>query len=400
MAANLALTLGKALLKHKLHLGELTGVERFMVGAITLPDRVSTVLGATNIEPDLVDPKFDYVLLANSVEANLELFEQVLQRVKADLIPTPIWQGLMMFGTAELGTVFKIEKRRVPYSVEYPIKKQEGIASIEPPQQATGHLKMYFDITKELQRRHPDSLFMLLFDGPWDLAMLLRGDRELPADLRAHKNYVEAKDQAMRDKIRRLRNPDVYPAIMELTTHVAIRHIQLAVENGLSLMGSVLVDQYAAKPIMSREDYFKYVHPYRVRVWEAVGRKVMANYMVPSPQEAEQNMQDPMLGKSQGAFTSYIHPQTAEGLSLPEYDRPSLELAKKYKQSYGYFVHGKYLRDATEAQLDATVQRICKLATQSRVNMMVSIASVPHGASVEKANYVFRLVEQYGRYQK
>ena len=140
-----------------------------MVGAITLPDRVSTVLGATNIEPDLVDPKFDYVLLANSVEANLELFEQVLQRVKADLIPTPIWQGLMMFGTAELGTVFKIEKRRVPYSVEYPIKKQEGIASIEPPQQATGHLKMYFDITKELQRRHPDSLFMLLFDGPWDL---------------------------------------------------------------------------------------------------------------------------------------------------------------------------------------------------------------------------------------
>jgi hypothetical protein len=114
--------------------------------------------------------------------------------------------------------------------------------------------------------------------------------------------------------------------------------------------------------------------------------------------EAEQNMQDPMLGKSQGAFTSYILPQTPEGLTLPEYDRPMLELAKKYKQMYSYFIHGKYLRDATEAQLDATVQRICGLATEVGANLMVTIASVPPGASLEKANYVFELVEKYGRY--
>ncbi len=398
MAPNMVLTLGKALLKHKLHLGELTGMERFMVGAITLPDRASTMLGATNVEPDLIDPKFDYVLLSKSVEANLELFELVSQRVKADMITGPIWQGLMMFGTAELGTVFKVEKRRVPYSVDYPIKKQEDIAKIQIPQQATGHLKMYFDINKELQHRHPDSFFIIMFDGPWDLAMLLRGDRALPTDMRIHKAYTEAKDQATRDKIRRFGNPDIYPEIMELTTRLAIRHTQLAVENGLVLMSSPLIDQYAAKPIMSRDDYFKYVHPYRVRVWEAAGKKLIAGYMVPSPQESEQNLQDPMLGKSQGAFSNYIFPQTPEGVTLPEYDRPSLELAKKYKQSYGYFVHGKYLRDATEAQLDATVQRICKLATEIRANLTVNIASVPPGASLEKANYVFQLVEEYGRY--
>jgi hypothetical protein len=396
--ANMMLSMGKGLLKHTFHIGELTGLERFMVGAVTLPDRASTLLGATNIEPDLVDPRFDYVLLEKSAEANLELFELVLQRTHADLVVSPVWQGLMFFGTAELGTVFKVEKRRVPYSVDYPIKKQEDIEKIKIPQQATGHLKMYFDITKELQRRHPDSMFMLIFDGPWDLAMLLRGDRYLPTDLRIHKDYTEARDQATRDKIRRFGNPDIYPAIMELTTQVAIRHIQLATENGLSLMGSSLVDQYAAKPIMSREDYFKYVHPYRVRVWEATGKKIGPGYMVPSPHESEQNMQDPMLVKSQGAFSNYIYPQTPEGLTLPEYDRPSLEMAKKYRQSYGYFIHGKYLRDATESQLDTTVQRICKMAVEVRANLMVTLASVPPGASLEKANYVFKLVEKYGRY--
>lgn len=396
--ANVMVTMGKALLKHKLHIGKLTGLERFMVSAITLPDRAMTLLGATNIEPELIDPKYDYELLVKSPEANMELFELVYQRTSADLVVSPIWQGLMFFGTAELGTVFKVDKRRVPYSVDYPIKKKEDIARIKIPQEATGHLKMYFDITQELQRRHPDSMFTLIFDGPWDLAMLLRGDRELPTDLRIHKDYVEAKDQATRDRIVRFGDPDIYPAIMELTTQLSIRHIQLATEKGMSLMGSALVDQYAAKPIMSREDYFKYVHPYRVRVWEAVGKKVGPSYMVPSPEESKLNMQDPMLAKSLGAFSNYIYPQNPEGITLPEFDRPSLELAKKYKQSYGYFIHGKYLRDATEAQLEETVARICKMAVEVKANLMVTIASVPPGASLEKANYVFKLVEKYGRY--
>ena len=396
--ANPMLTMGKALLKHKLHLGTLTGLERFMVSAVTLADRAATFLAATNVEPDLIDPRFDYVLLSQSVEANLELFELVRQRVQADVVAAPYWLGLMCVGPAELGTVFKIEKRRVPYPVDYPIRKQEDIAKIRIPQQATGYLKMVFDINKEVQRRYPDAVVVLTLDGPWDLAMLLRGDHDLPTDLRIHRDYAEAKDQATKDKIRRFGNPDIYPAIMELTTQLSIRIFQLAEENGLSLMGSALVDQYAAKPIMSREDYFKYVHPYRLRVWEALRKKVSPGYFVPSPQETEQNLEDPVLGRGLGGVSNYIFPQTPEGLTLPEYDRPMLELAKKYRQSYTYMIHGKYLRDANEAQLEATVQRICGLAKEVRANLMVSIASVPPGASVEKANYVFQLVEEYGRY--
>ena len=230
--ANMMVTMGKALLKHKLHLGSLTGMERFMVSAVTLADRASTFLAATNIEPDLVDPKFDYELLSKSVDANLELFGLVRQRIHADVVAVPYWLGLMCVGPAEFGTVFKIEKRRVPYPVDYPIKKQEDIAKIKIPQQATGYLKMVFDINKEAQRRYPDAIIMVMMDGPWDLAMLLRGDRELPTDLRIYKDYTEAKDQATRDKIRRFGNPDIYPAIMELTTQLSIRLFQLAREAG------------------------------------------------------------------------------------------------------------------------------------------------------------------------
>jgi hypothetical protein len=53
--ANMMLTMGKALLKHKLHLGTMTGMERFKVSAVTLADRASTFLAATNIEPTPMD---------------------------------------------------------------------------------------------------------------------------------------------------------------------------------------------------------------------------------------------------------------------------------------------------------------------------------------------------------
>ena len=98
--ANMMLTMGKALLKHSLHIGELTGMERFMVSAVTLADRAATFLAATNIEPDLVDPRFDYVLLSKSMEANLELFELVRERIKADVVAVPYWLGLMAVGAA------------------------------------------------------------------------------------------------------------------------------------------------------------------------------------------------------------------------------------------------------------------------------------------------------------
>ena len=397
--ANMVLTMGKALLKHKLHLGTLTGMERFMVSAVTLADRPATFLAATNIEPDLIDPKFDYELLSKSVDANLELFGLVRQRIHADVVAVPYWLGLMCVGPAEFGTVFKIEKRRVPYPVEYPIKKQEDIAKIKIPQQATGYLKMVFDINKEAQRRYPDAIVLVMMDGPWDLAMLLRGDRELPTDLRIYKDYTEAKDQATPGQDQALREPghlSGYHGTDHATVHPVLPtgERERVVSDGLRIGRSVRL-QADHEP----RRLFQVCAPLPCsRVWEALGKKVSPGYHVPSPQETEQNMQDPVLSKGFGAFSNYIFPQTPEGLTLPEYDRPMLELAKKYKQSYMYMVHGKYLRDASEAQLDATVQRICRMAAEARVNLMVTIASVPPGASVEKANYVFQLVEKYGRY--
>jgi hypothetical protein len=390
--------LPKALIKHKLHVGTLNGLERVLLSAVTLPDRVTTLLAATNIEPDLIDPSYNYVLLSRSPEANLELFGKVLERVQADMVVVPVWMGTLTVGAAELGTKFKIERHRVPYPVEFPIKSIEDVHNMQVPQKVEGYQKMYWNINLAAQIRYPKTLIFPVFDGPWDLAMLLRGDRQLPADLRLHKDHLRAKDDAARQRIRRFGDPDLYPALMDLTARIAIRHIELAKKAGLSLLGAMLIDQFASKPVLGREDYFQFVHPYRERVWEATGRKVGISYNCPSPAEIEQNMQHPVLGKAQGSLTNYIFPQTPEGVTRPEYDRPMMEMALKYKQSYNYIVHGKFLRDASEAELDAVVQRICGLATGLRARACVSLSSVPPGASVDKANYVFTLVERYGRY--
>ena len=390
--------MAKAVVKHKLHLGTLSGLERFLLSAVMLPDRVATLLAATNVEPDLIDPKYDYELLASSPEANLELFGKVIERVHADTLVVPVWMGTLTTGAAELGTKFKIEKRRVPYPVEFPIHSMEDVRKLEPPKKIEGYQKMYFDINLAAQKRYPNTLIFPVFDGPWDLGMLLRGDKQLPLDLRIHKDYTRAKDPEKRERIRRYGDPDLYPALMDLTTRIAIRHIELAVKGGLSLLGTMLIDQFASKPVLSREDYFEFVHPYRLRVWEATGKKLGISYNCPSPAEIELNMQDPVLLKAQGSLSNYIFPQTPEGITLPEYDRPMLEMALKYKQSYNYIVHGKFLRDANEAELEALIQRVCGLATQMRARMSVMLSSVPPGASVDKANLVFKLVEKYGRY--
>jgi hypothetical protein len=72
-----------------------------------LADRASTFLGATSVETDLVDPKFDFVRLSRSVDANLELFDLVLQRVQTDILAMPVWRGQVFTGAAELGALFK-----------------------------------------------------------------------------------------------------------------------------------------------------------------------------------------------------------------------------------------------------------------------------------------------------
>lgn len=396
---NLMLTMFKAMIKNKLGLGEINGLERFMLAQVGLPDRIPTNLGATNIEPYLVDPKYNYELLAESTEANLELFDRVCEILDVDLVVAPVWMGLMFFGTAELGTVFKIDKDRVPYSIGYPIQSKEDIQKIKLPEAPTGHLKMFFDISAKAQKRHPEMFIPLLFDGPWDLAMLLRGDDKLPFDMRLHKDYVETDDPERKKKIRQRGDPDIYPAIMELTTQVAIRHIELAQQYGLSLTGANLVDQYAASPIMSRQDYVKYVLPYIEKVWLHHKKKLGIVYPCSSPMQMRKILETEPPGIAhQIMWANYIFPTTPEGITLPEYDRPAFDLAREHKKSFSYFIHGKFLRDATEQEIEDLVKRVCKLATEMRTSIAILIVSVPPGTDLQKVNFTFKLVKKYGRY--
>jgi hypothetical protein len=400
MNLNLIITVLKALIKGKLKIGTLTGLERFLLSQFTLPDRVPTMLVATNIEPYDIDPDYDYVQTTSSVEANLELFEKVRQRFQADTIMVPVWMGLLTVGAAEQGTKFKIDPRRVPYPVEYPIQTIDDVARITIPQQITGFIKMYFNINKEAQRRYPDTLITPVFDGPWDLAMLLRGDQHFPMDFRLYKDYVETDDPARREKIRQVGDPDLYPAIMERTTELAIQHIRLAQEDGLGMMGATLVDQYATKPILSMEDFVTYVLPYIQRVWEAYNGKIGIGYMYASPQDVESAFENEVLASGAGlaGMTNYIFPQTPDGVTLPEYDRPMLELAKRVGKSYSYLIHGKFIRDATEAELEDLVKRVCGMATEMRARMSVGMVSIPPGTDLNKIDLVLDRVEKYGRY--
>ncbi len=397
--ANLILTMLKALVKSKLRIGKLTGMERFMLSQVGLPDRIPTFLAATNIEPYLVDAKYNYQLLTSDPGANLELFDRICRMIQVDIVAVPVWMGFLFSGAAELGTVFKIEKDRVPYAVSFPIQEEKDIAKITVPKEPTGYLKMYFDITAEAQKRHPDKLLTVTFDGPWDLAMLLRGDDKLPFDLRIHKDYVETEDTVRKKKIRARGNPDIYPAIMELTTQLAIRHIEFAQQQGFSLTGSYLVDQYAACPIMSRSDFVNYVLPYIEKVWLHTNKKIGLMYPCTSPMQMRQILENEPPGIAhQIHWGNYIFPTTPKGISQPDYDQSSFELARKYKKNFMYFIHGKFLRDASEQELETEVKRVCTLATSMRTSVAFVIASVPPGTEIRKVNFAFNLVEKYGKY--
>ncbi len=402
MAQNLMLVMAKAIVKGKLNPGALTGLERFMLAQLTIPDRVPTMLAATNVEPSLIDKKYNYKLLTSSVEANLELFAKVMERFPFDVIMVPCWLGLMLTGVAELGVQFQIEEHRVPYAISHPIKGIEDVKKIKPFTEATGYFKMTLDIYREAQRRFPNTMITFPNDGPWDLAMLLRGDKNLPMDFRLYKDYIETQDPQRRERIKKHGDPELWPAIMELTTQISIQIFKLAEQHGINLMGASMVDQFATKPVLSIEDFVKYVLPYSERARAALGGKVAMGYMVTSPQELEHWLSHPTLGKSlaMSGFTNYIFPTTPEGLTLPEYDQPMLRLAKKYNRTYNYILHAKFIRDASEQQIDETVKRICSMAIPMKARMMISVGAIAPGTDLRNIDVLLNSVHKHGRYSQ
>lgn len=399
MAENIMVTMVKALIKGKLGIGELTGKERFMLAQLGMPDRVPTMLAATNIEPADIDPDYDYVRLSKNLQDNLDLFEKVMNKIHADQIMAPGWFGVMGMGAAELGTRFKITKDRVPYSVEYPIKEYADLEKLSLPEEASGYFKMFVDMLRECQNRYPDMFTTLSLDGPWDLAMLLRGDQHLPIDMRIHKDYCESEDPERRKKIRQHGDPDFYPALMEFCAQLSIRLFELAEKNGVSMMGAAVVDQYATSPMMSRSDFVNYVLPYIEKVWTHFNKKLQIGYMCQSPKQIREILENEPPGiNHEFVWSNYIFHTTPEGITLPEYDKPAFELAKEHNQLFSYMLHGKFLRDANREEIEQVVQRVLGLATDIGTKLILSIVSVPPGTDLDKVNYTFSLANKYGRY--
>ena len=399
MSENMIVTIAKAVIKGKLGIGKLTGKERFMLAQLSTPDRVPTMLLATNVDPKCIDKKFNYVMLNKDIKANLDLFGRICDRIQCDQVMAPGWKGFMDNGSAELGTVFKVQEDLVPYPVDYPIKEKADIQKIEIPEEASGHLKMYIDLVIEAQKRYPNMLINANLDGPWDLSILLRGDQQFINDLLIHKKFYETDDPVLKEKIKKRGDPDMYPAIMELSTQLAIRLFELLKQNTGSLMGTMMIDQYAAEPIMSRADFVKYVLPYIERVWRHHKKRLMLNYPCSSPQKMKQILENEPPGVAhQIGWSNYIFATTPEGNTLPEYDRPAFELAKKYKKNFLYIVHGKFLKDASEQELEENLKRVLGLATDIGVSLALGITSVPTGTDFNKVNFVFNMAEKYGRY--
>jgi len=67
-------------------------------------------------------------------------------------------------------------------------------------------------------------------------------------------------------------------------------------------------------------------------------------------------------------------------------------------KTYNYLVHGKFIRDATDQELEAAVKRICQMATRMRARLMPSVATVAPGTDLDKIDLLLRTVDSYGRY--
>lgn len=399
MAENIMVTMIKALAKGKLGIGKLTGKERFLLAQLGLPDRVPTILAATNIEPADIDENYDYEILSESVQANLELFDKVYHRIEADQILAPGWLGLMGLGITEVGTKYKITKHRVPYPIDYPIKERSDLEKMKLPEEPTGYFKTYLELTRETQKRYTDMIISIAMEGPWDLAMLVRGDHKLPLDLRIHKDYYETDDPARREKIRQRGDPDFYPAIMEYCTQLSIRLFELAMQHGVSMMGAFMDEQYSSEPIMSRADFVKYVFPYGRRVQLGLKKPIALAYPCPSPQRMQEILDnEPQANADQISWSNYIFHTTPNGITLPEYDEPAFELARKYKKSFMYIVQGKFLRDASHQEIEELLKRVLGLAVETRTSVSLMISSIPPGTDLDKANFTLSLADKYGKY--
>ncbi|MFX0093967.1 MAG: hypothetical protein ACFFBD_19665 [Candidatus Hodarchaeota archaeon] len=387
----------KAMLKNKLG-RSLNGDERVLLTSLYIrTDRVATLLVPSNVHPQLLDPSYDFIRLTSGIDANLELFEILRKRFpKVDSAMPASWVGLAGTGQAEMGTTMRIDRVVEPSPDIYALDRYT-LDELDIPE-AKGYLKTQIDLCAEIQRRYPQMNSPPVILGSYDLAFLLRGDK-LIQDFLLHKDNLKATDEKLKEKIRARGDPTFFTRLLTFTTAASIALGKLYETRGMNMLGMVIVNQYANPPILSPQDFITYIYPFVEKVWQAFKRyRPTAGYMPPSPKAFLEISQYKALSGI-ACFNNYMFPQNEIGLTPPEYDEEMIALSKKIRVPYNYLVHGKFLRDGTDQEIEAAVERVCSVAVEMEAPMMVGIAAVPLGTELSKIDVVLDAIEQYGRYR-
>lgn len=387
----------KGMLKSKLGI-HLSGAERFMLTSMySKVDRIASMLVAGNVHPQLIDSNYDFVRLTSSVEANLELFEKLLERFpNFDGTMTANWLGLAGCGQVEMGTTMRILPLVEPSPAIYALDRN----SLEelPMPEMKGYLEKQIQLSAEVQDRYPEIISPPIILGSWDLAMLLRGEK-LISDFRLFKDFKTSKDWEQKKKIQKKGDPNYLSRLLDFTTEASIAIGNLYKENGVKMLGMVIVNQYANPPIMSPFDFTTYIYPYVERVWKEFKKyRPTAGYMPPSPNDMKKILQYPALSGI-ACFNNYMFPQNEYGLTAPEYDEEMITYSKEIKVPYTYIIHGKFLRDGTEKEIEAQIARVCKLAVEAKAPLSIGLSAVPLGTKLSKVDLIIEAINKYGVYK-
>jgi uroporphyrinogen-III decarboxylase len=360
-------------------------------------DRVATLITPSNIHPQLIDKNYDFVRLVSSVEANLELFEKVIERFpNIDAAMPASWLGLAGCGQAEMGTKMKISSMVEPSPEVYALDRI-SFEDLKLPEME-GFLKTQIELIKAVQSEYPDMNSPPIIEGSFDLAILLRGEKVFD-DFRLFKSYQEAPNDVIKEKIAKRGDPFFFTKLMEFTTEASIHLGNMFKQNKVGMLGMVIVNQYANPPIMSPDDFITYIYPYVEKVWKEFKRyRPTAGYMAPSPEEAKKISEYPALSGI-ACYNNYMFPQNELGITPPEMDEAMILMSKDLKTPYQYLIHGKFLRDGTEKELEAQTRRVCEFAVSNKTPFSVGLAAVPLGTDLKKIDLILNTVEEYGVYK-
>jgi hypothetical protein len=72
---------------------------------------------------------------------------------------------------------------------------------------------------------------------------------------------------------------------------------------------------------------------------------------------------------------SQFSPINLKIAALPEHDRPAFELVKENKKFFVRIIHGNFLRNTVELEIDVLVKQVCTSVTEMRIFFSLSMLS-------------------------